>query len=109
MIEPTHITRIQNCRILLPNLRKNIPLITQQSVHIPNMPQVLLVPRRLTYRLPPLFNQLENAVLHARRVHGRAFGEAAHELVEELLGADLEVEWVTAVLDADIEELARGK
>jgi hypothetical protein len=38
-------------------------------------------------------------------VHGRALGEAANELIEELLGADLEVEGVAAVLDADVEEL----
>jgi hypothetical protein len=39
-------------------------------------------------------------------MHRGAFGEAADELVEELLGADLEVERVSAVLDADVEELS---
>lgn len=74
-------------------------------MHVPDEAQVVLVPRCLAYRLPPFFNQLEDAILDARRVHGRALGEAADELVEELLGADLEVERVAAVLDADVEEL----
>lgn len=59
----------------------------------------------MTYCLAPFFNQFEDAVLDARGVHGRTLGEAANELVEELLGADLEVEGVAAVLDADVEEL----
>lgn len=36
---------------------------------------------------------------------GRALRKPAHKLVEELLGADLEMERVAAVLDANIEEL----
>jgi hypothetical protein len=40
---------------------------------------------------------------------GRAFGKAADELVEEFLGANLEVEGVSAVLDADVEELHRSQ
>jgi len=42
-------------------------------------------------------------------MHGRALGEAADELVEKLLGADLKVERVGAVLDADVEELCIGE
>ena len=42
-------------------------------------------------------------------MHRRALRETADELVEELFGADLEVEWIAAVLDADIEELCGGE
>jgi hypothetical protein len=42
-------------------------------------------------------------------MHGRALGKAADEFIEELLGADLEVEGVAAVLDADVEELCGGE
>ena len=35
----------------------------------------------------------------------RTLGETAHELVEEFFGGDLEVEGVSAVFDADVEEL----
>lgn len=42
-------------------------------------------------------------------MHRRALGETANELIEKLLGADLEVERVAAVLNADIEELQGGE
>lgn len=38
-------------------------------------------------------------------MYRRAFGEAAHQLIEEFLGADLEVKRISAVLNADVEEL----
>lgn len=74
-------------------------------MHISDEAQVVLVPRRLADGLPPFFDQLEDSILDARGMHRRALGETTNELVEELLGADLEVEWVAAVLDADVEEL----
>jgi len=42
-------------------------------------------------------------------MHRRTLGEAADKLIEELFGADLEVERVAAVLDADVEELCGGE
>jgi hypothetical protein len=42
-------------------------------------------------------------------VYRWALGETADEFIEELLGADLEVEGVAAVLDADVEELWGGE
>jgi hypothetical protein len=42
-------------------------------------------------------------------VQRRALGKAANEFVEKLFGADLEVERVAAVLDADVEELCGGE
>jgi hypothetical protein len=38
-------------------------------------------------------------------MYWRAFGEAADKLVEKFLGANLKMEWVSAILNADIEEL----
>jgi hypothetical protein len=52
--------------------------------------------------LPPLFYQFEDLVLDAGRMHRWALGESADKLIEEFFGADLEVEWVAAVLNADI-------
>lgn len=75
-------------------------------MHVPYKPQIVLVPRRLTYSLPPFFYQLEYLILHPRRVNRRALWKSADELVEEFLGADLEVESVAAVFDADVEELS---
>jgi hypothetical protein len=40
-------------------------------------------------------------------MHGRSFGEASDELVEELLGADLKMKRVSAVFDANVEQLER--
>jgi hypothetical protein len=42
-------------------------------------------------------------------MHRRALWKAADELIEELLGADLEMKSVPAVLDADVEELCNGE
>jgi hypothetical protein len=42
--------------------------------------------------------------LDAGDTNGRAFGEATDELVEEILCADLEVESIAAVLDANVEQ-----
>ena len=42
-------------------------------------------------------------------MHRWALRETADELVQELFGADLEVERVAAVLDADVEELFTGE
>ena len=33
------------------------------------------------------------------------FGKPPYQLIQELFGADLEMEWVSAVLDTDIEQL----
>ena len=71
------------------------------------MPQIILIPRRLTNSLPPLLNRLENAMLDPCGPHRRALGEPTDKLIEEFLGADLQVEGVAAVLDADVEELYR--
>ena len=42
-------------------------------------------------------------------MHRRALWESADELVEEFFRADLEVERIAAVLDADVQELSDGE
>ena len=76
-------------------------------MHIPYEAQVVLVARRLAYGLPPFFYELENLVLHSRRVDRRTFGKAADKFVEEFLGTDLEVERIAAILDTYVEEVER--
>lgn len=102
---PTYIARIQHCSIIPPNLGKSVALVAQQPVHIPDEAQVVLVPARLADGAPPLLDGLEDLCLDTRGTDGRALGEAADQLVEELLGADLQVEGVAAVLDADVEQV----
>jgi hypothetical protein len=74
-------------------------------MHVPYKSQIVLVARCLAYCLPPFFYQFEDPTLYACRMHRRALWKAADELIEELLGADLEMKSVPAVLDADVEEL----
>ncbi len=78
-------------------------------MHVPYETQIVLVPRCLTYSLPPFFYQFENLILHTRRMHRRAFGKSADELIEEFLCAYLQMEWVAAVLDAYVQELSNGE
>lgn len=78
-------------------------------MHVADVDEVLLALARRADRALPLVHELENLLHRRRRVRRRPLGEPPHELVEELLGADLEVERVAAVLDEDVEELrARG-
>lgn len=44
-------------------------------------------------------------MLHPSGPQLRTLGESTNQLIQKLLGADLEVEGVPAVLDADVEEL----
>ena len=43
--------------------------------------------------------------MDARGPQSGPLGKAADELIEEFFGANLELEWVTAVFDADVEKL----
>lgn len=44
-------------------------------------------------------------MLDPRRPHWRPFGEPPHQLIQELFGADLKLERVSAVFDANVEQL----
>lgn len=104
----TYVAWIKHCRVFAPNLRKGIPLVKKKTVHVSNKPKILLVPRRLTYRLPPFLDQLQDAVLRSRRPQRRPLGEPPHQIIEKLLCADLQLEWIPAVLDADVEKLPQS-
>lgn len=53
----------------------------------------------------PFVDELENLGHGWRGEGGGSLGEAADEFVEEVFGADLEMEGVAAVLDEDVEQL----
>jgi hypothetical protein len=36
---------------------------------------------------------------------GWSLGKSTDQLIQKILGTDLEMEWIAAVLDADVEEL----
>ena len=74
-------------------------------MHVADKTQVLLVLGCLADGLPPFFNQLEDLVLYASRPDLRTLWEAADQLVQKLLGTDLEMEGVAAVLGAYVEKL----
>lgn len=44
-------------------------------------------------------------MLDPRRPHWGPFGEPPHQLIQEFLGADLKLKRISAVLDANIEQL----
>lgn len=73
-------------------------------MHVPDEAQIISVPARVANRHAPFLNQLKDLVLDAGRPNWRALRESPHQLVEELLCADLQVEGVAAVFDADIEQ-----
>ena len=101
----SYIARVEHSGVLSANLGEGITLITQQTVHVPDKAQILFVPARLTYRNAPLLNGLEDPGLDPGRANGWTLGKSADELVEKLLCADLEVEGVAAILDADVEQV----
>ncbi len=74
-------------------------------MHVSDEAQVLLVAAGVADGAPPFLDGLEDLHLHARGPYWRALGEAADELVEELLSADLQLEGIAAVLDADVEQV----
>ena len=74
-------------------------------MHVPDESQVLFVPAGLANGPPPLLYGLQYLVLNFAGTHGGPFREATHQLVEELFGADLEMERVPAVFDTYVEQV----
>lgn len=72
-------------------------------MHIPDIPKIFFVSRSLTYCLAPFFDTFKNSMLYPRWSNRRSFGEPPYELVKEFFCANLEMEGVSAVLDAYIE------
>lgn len=78
-------------------------------MHVSYEAQVLFVPARLAYRAPPFFNSLQDLRLDFVVADGRPLGESPNKLVQKLLSANLEVKWVSAILDAYIEQVQGEK
>lgn len=74
-------------------------------MHITDKAQVLLIPARLADSAAPFFYSLQDLHLHPAVADGRALGKPPDKLVEELLGADLQVEGIAAVLDTDVQQV----
>lgn len=74
-------------------------------MHIPDETQVLLIAARFTYRRAPFLNRFENLGLDSSCPDRWPLGKPAHQLIEKIFGANLEMKWVTAVLDTDIEQI----
>ncbi len=104
MPEYTYVARVQDSDIVPPNLGEMVALVAQQTVHVTNEAQVFLVATRLADGAAPLFDGLEDLRLDTGVAEGGPLGEASDELVQELLGTDLEMEGIAAVLDTDVEE-----
>lgn len=100
-----YIAGIENGSILPSDLREHIALVAQQPVHISYEAEVFFIPRSLTYRHPPLLYGLQYSHLYAGWPNGRSFGESSNQFIEELLGADLEMECVSTIFDTDIQQL----
>lgn len=76
-------------------------------MHIPYEPQVLFIPTCLANSAFPLLNRLQNPQLDPRGPHRRPLREPPNKLIEKFLRADLQLERVSAVLHADVEEAER--
>ena len=74
-------------------------------MHIPDETQVLLVSARLAYGAPPFFNGFQNLRLDFRISNRGSFGKTPNKLVQELLGTDLKMKRVSAILDTYIKEV----
>lgn len=85
----TYIIWIQYGCVLHPNLREQVALVRQQSMHIPNEAEIFFVARCLTYCLPPLFDRLEYSVLDSGGSYGGPLRKSSNQLIEKFLGADL--------------------
>jgi hypothetical protein len=85
----TYVTGVQDSSIFPSHLREDVSLITQQSMHVPDKSQILLVSARFAYCPSPFFNGLKDLGLHPRRSHWRALGKSPDEFIEELFCTDL--------------------
>lgn len=105
----THVAWVEDSRIFPSDFRERISFVAQQSVHVSNKPEILLIPAGITYSEAPFFNFFKNLGLHSGRSDRGSLWESPDELIEKLFGADLEVEGVPAVLNANIEEVEGKK
>lgn len=59
--------------------------------------------------MAPLFNELEDLILHSSRMDWRPLWESANEFVQKFFGTDLKVERITTILNTNIKELFNSK
>jgi hypothetical protein len=100
-----YVTRIEDSSIVSPYFGKRVAFVAQEPVHVPNKPQVLLVPTRLADGAPPFFDGFQDLALDSCGSNGRALGESPDEFIEKLFGADLEMKGVSTVLDTDVQQI----
>lgn len=86
------------------HISKPIALESQQPMHIPNIPQIILPSRLCANAFLPRMYELEYAGHDRTWERRRTFRKATDELVQKLFCCDLEVECVSAGLDEGIEE-----
>lgn len=72
-------------------------------MHVSDKSKILLEFGSLADCGPPFLNQFQDLLLDSRVSDRRSFWKSADQFIKELLGADLEVERITAVLDAVIQ------
>lgn len=75
-------------------------------MHIPDIPKILLPPTLLANRFPPFVNHLQNFGHDGTGERRRTLGEPSDKFVEELLGRNLEMKWISEGLN---ERLEQGK
>lgn len=74
-------------------------------MHVLDMNKVLLVPRGFADRQIPFLNHLQNPVLNWCRYCQGSLRKLAYQLIQELFGCDLKMKWISAVLDAIVQQL----
>ena len=73
-------------------------------MHITNVCEVILPSRLDTDALFPTMNEIKNLLHDRARERRRPLRKASDELIQKLLGGDLEVEGVSAGLDESLEQ-----
>ena len=76
-------------------------------MHVPNKSQVIFISTRLAYCGAPFLYKRQDSSLYSSRSNGGPFGKSSHQFVQKLLGADLQVERITTVLDAYVKQAER--
>lgn len=77
----------------------SLTFITQQSMHIPDMNQILLMFASDTDGQFPFMDQFQNLCLNWGREDWRSLWESLYQFIQEFLCRDLEMERITTILD----------
>lgn len=74
-------------------------------MHVPNETEIVFVLGCLANGLPPFFDEFENLVLYASIPNRRSLWKPTNKLIQKLFRADLQMEWIPAVLDTYVKQL----